>query len=49
VGGARLKEVGTNARREIEWLLGTQVFLELIVKVRKHWRSDSRMLDRLGL
>jgi GTP-binding protein Era len=49
VGGERLKVVGTNARREIEWLLGSQVFLELIVKVRKHWRADSRMLDRLGL
>lgn len=49
VGGERLKVVGTNARREIEWLLGSQVFLELIVKVRKHWRADPRMLDRLGL
>ncbi len=49
VAGERLKVVGTNARREIEWLLGSQVFLELIVKVRKHWRADSRMLDRLGL
>jgi len=49
VRGERLKVVGTNARREIEWLLGSQVFLELIVKVRKHWRADSRMLDRLGL
>ena len=49
VRGERLKVVGTNARREIEWLLGSQVFLELIVKVRKHWRADLRMLDRLGL
>jgi GTPase Era involved in 16S rRNA processing len=41
--------VGTAARREIEWLVGSQVFLELVVKVRAHWRADTRMLDRLGL
>jgi len=49
VGGERLKAVGTAARREIEWLVGSQVFLELVVKVRAHWRADTRMLDRLGL
>ncbi len=48
-GGERLKHIGIGARREIEWLLGSQVFLDLVVKVRKHWRADPRMLDRLGL
>ncbi len=45
----RLKQIGTEARREVEWLVGSRVFLDLVVKVRKHWRADPRMLDRLGL
>jgi GTP-binding protein Era len=48
-GGARIKAIGTEARRDIELLLGTRVFLDLSVKVRRHWRADGRMLDRLGL
>ncbi len=46
--GARLKAVGTAARIEIEQLLGTKVFLELWVKVRKDWRSNNGMLSELG-
>ena len=46
--GARLKAIGTAARIEIEQLLGTKVFLELWVKVRKDWRSNNRMLSELG-
>ncbi|MFO0752254.1 MAG: GTPase Era [Thermodesulfovibrionales bacterium] len=46
--GARLKAVGTSARREIEDLLGTKVFLELWVKVKKDWRSRDNMLRELG-
>jgi GTP-binding protein Era len=47
-GGARLKEVGTNARRQIETLLGTRVYLELRVKVAKNWQQDPKQLGRLG-
>jgi GTP-binding protein Era len=47
-GGARLKAVGTNARRQIEKLLGTKVYLELRVKVAKNWQQDPKLLGRLG-
>lgn len=47
-GGARLKTIGTNARLEIEKLLGTKVFLELWVKIKKDWRSSDRILKELG-
>ena len=47
-GGARLKEVGTNARRQIEKLLGTKVYLDLRVKVAKNWQQDPKLLGRLG-
>ncbi|MHB8469273.1 MAG: GTPase Era [Gaiellaceae bacterium] len=48
-GGSVIKEIGTRARPEIEALLGRQVFLELTVKVRPHWRRDEAALERLGL
>jgi GTP-binding protein Era len=47
-GGARLKEVGSTARRHIERLLGTKVYLELRVKVAKNWQQDPKQLGRLG-
>ncbi len=47
--GAMVKEIGTKARPEIEALLGRQVYLELIVKVRPHWRRNEATLERLGL
>ena len=47
--GARLKQIGTTARGEIERLLGRHVFLNLFVKVREHWRDDNRVLDELGI
>jgi len=47
-GGVRLKEVGTNARRQIEKLLGTKVYLDLRVKVAKNWQQDPKLLGRLG-
>ncbi|WP_304116490.1 GTPase Era [Mycolicibacterium bacteremicum] len=47
-GGARLREVGTAARLQIEKLLGTKVFLELRVKVAKNWQRDPKQLGRLG-
>jgi GTPase len=46
--GARLKEVGTAARAEIEPLVGTKVFLSLHVKVAKEWQRDPKQLGRLG-
>ena len=48
-GGLRLKRIGIEARADIERLLGSQVYLELVVRVRKHWRRDPRALGRLGL
>ncbi|AWK72131.1 GTPase Era [Rhodococcus sp. NPDC019627] len=47
-GGARLREVGTKARLQIEKLLGTRIFLELHVKVAKDWQRDPKQLGRLG-
>jgi GTP-binding protein Era len=47
-GGARLREVGTRARHQIEALLGTKVFLDLHVKVAKDWQRDPKQLARLG-
>ncbi|OUC77539.1 GTPase Era [Gordonia lacunae] len=46
--GARLKEVGTVARAQIERLLGTKVYLDLHVKVAKDWQRDPKQLRRLG-
>ncbi len=46
--GARLKEVGTQARRQIEALLGSQVYLDLRIKVAKDWQRDPKQLRRLG-
>jgi GTPase len=46
--GARLKEVGSQARRQIEALLGTSTYLDLRVKVAKDWQRDPRQLRRLG-
>ncbi|WP_155374877.1 GTPase Era [Catellatospora vulcania] len=46
--GARLKEVGTKARLEIQELLGTKVYLDLHVRVAKDWQRDPRQLRRLG-
>jgi GTP-binding protein Era len=48
-GGAMVREIGTRARPEIEQLLGRQIFLELRVKVKPHWRQDEALLERLGL
>ncbi|MDD7967100.1 GTPase Era [Actinomycetospora lemnae] len=47
-GGSRLKHVGTEARRQIEALLGEKVHLDLFVKVAKDWQRDPRQLRRLG-
>ncbi len=47
--GAMVKDIGTRARPEVEALLGHPVFLELMVKVRPHWRRNEATLERLGL
>ena len=46
--GERLREVGTAARRQIEALLGSRVYLNLHVKVAKDWQRDPKQLRRLG-
>lgn len=46
--GALLKEVGKLARHDIEKLLGSKIFLELWVKVKKDWRNQDRVLKDLG-
>ena len=48
-GGRMVREVGTAARREIESLAGRPVHLDLKVRVRKGWRRDDALLDRLGI
>jgi GTPase len=48
-GGRMVKAVGTAARKEIEGLLGRRVHLDLHVRVRKGWRRDEALLDRLGI
>ena len=46
--GSRLREVGTAARKQIEAMLGTPVYLDLHVKVAKDWQRDPRQLRKLG-
>jgi len=48
-GGQMIKSIGTAARRAIERELGSRVHLALSVRVRRHWRADERVLDRLGI
>lgn len=47
--GARIKDIGTKARVDIENLLGKRVFLKLFVKVVEDWRNREQTLDELGL
>ncbi len=46
--GAAIKQIGTEARRDLEHLLGTRVFLDLSVKVKKNWRRDANQIKRFG-
>jgi GTPase len=48
-GGRMIKAIGTAARRELERELGEQVHLDVSVRVRRDWRADESMLDRLGI
>jgi len=47
-GGQMLREIGTRARKELERLLGTRVYLRLDVKIAKDWQRDPRALQRFG-
>lgn len=47
-GGKKIKDIGTDARKEIENLLGERVFLELRVKVMEGWTSESEKMKHLG-
>ena len=47
-GGAVIRDVGTEARADLERIFGTRVFLELRVRVEKDWQSSDEMLDRFG-
>lgn len=47
--GRMLKQIGSEARRELERLLNTKVYLELFVKVRPRWRDDDTALDEIGI
>ncbi|MGN6216736.1 MAG: GTPase Era [Solirubrobacterales bacterium] len=48
-GGTKIGEIGTAARRSLERELGARVHLDLTVRVRRHWRRDEDLLDRLGI
>jgi GTPase len=48
-GGAKLKRIGTEARADIEKLLGTQIHLQLFVKVVSDWRNQAKDLDEMGV
>ena len=47
-GGSMIKRIGTEARKDLEILLGTKVYLDLAVRVKKDWRSDGAMIERFG-
>jgi GTP-binding protein Era len=48
-GGAKIGEIGSAARRSLEQELEAKVHLDLSVRVRRHWRRDEDLLDRLGI
>jgi len=45
--GASLKRIGTEARKELEEILGTKIFLELFVKVLRDWRDNPQLVRQL--
>ena len=47
-GGSAIKRIGTEAREDLEHILGTRVFLDLSVKVKKNWRRDANQIKRFG-
>ncbi|MDP1809337.1 MAG: KH domain-containing protein, partial [Actinomycetota bacterium] len=47
-GGRVLEQIGSRARRDIENLLGSQIYLDLLVTVTKDWRRQDRKVEELG-
>ncbi len=47
-GGAKIKAIGSEARKDLEHLLGASVYLDLRVKLRKNWRKDAHQIKRFG-
>jgi GTPase len=47
-GGSAIKKIGSEARADLEQLLGTKVYLDLTVKVKKNWRKDASQIRRFG-
>jgi len=47
-GGGMIKRIGTEARKELAVIVGTEIYLDLRVKVLKNWRSDEKLMRRLG-
>ena len=47
--GSMIKAIGTDARQELQYALSDRVHLDLRVQVRKGWRGDGSLLDRLGI
>ncbi|QTA87054.1 GTPase Era [Desulfonema magnum] len=47
-GGSKLKQIGEEARKEIERMVGTKVFLKLFVRVQKNWSKDTKALRKFG-
>ena len=48
-GGAKVGEIGSAARRSLEAELDSRVHLDLQVRLRRRWRRDEELLDRLGI
>jgi len=46
--GRKIKEIGRNARIEMERIFSSTIYLELFVKIEKNWRTNTRLLRRLG-
>jgi GTP-binding protein Era len=47
-GGSMLKRIGQESRKDIEWMLGCQVNLQLWIKIKEDWRNRPGMLHELG-
>jgi len=46
--GSKLKQIGMQSREQIEYMLGTKVYLKLFVRVQKNWRKDTKAIRRFG-
>jgi GTP-binding protein Era len=47
-GGSKLKKIGAEARKDIERMVGTRVFLKLFVRIQKNWSKDTKAMRRFG-